>query len=160
MSKVLMIHPEKCTGCRNCELACAFAHDEGNFRLRTTRIHVYTWEREGFSVPMMCNQCESASCMAVCPTGALSRAEAGGVVSFNSAKCIGCRMCTLACPFGCIAYDTATSKVLKCDNCGGEPACVKACPSDAIEYADDTIAIYNRKKAHSAKFKEAFQEAR
>ena len=58
MARVLMIHPEKCTGCRNCELACAFSHDGGELRLRTTRVHVFSWEREGFSVPMMCQQCD------------------------------------------------------------------------------------------------------
>jgi len=56
MAKMLMIHADKCTGCRNSELACSMSH-EGAFRLQATSVHVYTWEREGFSVPMMCQQC-------------------------------------------------------------------------------------------------------
>ena len=158
MAKVLMVHPDKCTGCRNCELACAFSHDGGNFRLRTTRIHVYTWEREGFSVPLMCQQCETAACISVCPTGALYRG-ADNVVQWDANKCILCRMCTLACPFGCAVYDAETSAIQKCDMCSGDPACVKACPADALEFADDTIATYSRKKAYAAKLKDAFQEA-
>lgn len=159
MTKMLMIHPEKCTGCRNCELACAFSHDGANIRLRTTRVHVYSWEREGFSVPLMCQQCDNAACMAVCPTGALTREGPGSVVNWDTNKCIRCRMCTLACPFGCIAYDAASSSILKCDQCGGSPSCAKACPVEALEWVDDNVATYSRKKAYSAKFK-GFQEAR
>jgi len=66
MTKLLMIHPEKCTGCENCVLACSF-HHEKDFRPAATRIHVFTWEREGISVPMMCQQCGDAPCIKVCP---------------------------------------------------------------------------------------------
>jgi carbon-monoxide dehydrogenase iron sulfur subunit len=47
MAKMLMISADKCTGCRNCELACSM-HHEGAFRPDATRVHVYSWEREGF----------------------------------------------------------------------------------------------------------------
>ena len=53
MSKMLMIYPNKCTGCRNCELACSFEKEE-SFRPGASRIRTLTWEREGFSVPLMC----------------------------------------------------------------------------------------------------------
>lgn len=158
MVRVLMIHPDKCTGCRNCELACAFSHDGSQFRLRTTRVHVYIWDREGFSVPMMCQQCEEAACLAVCPTGALHRNQDTGVVEWDENRCIRCRMCTLACPFGCAVYDAESSSILKCDLCSGEPSCAKACPNGALEFVDDTVATYSRKRAFSAKFKDAFQE--
>ena len=74
MANVLMIHPDRCTGCRNCSLACSFRH-EGQFRPAASRVHVYSWEREGFSVPTMCQQCDTAPCVNVCPTGALNRAK-------------------------------------------------------------------------------------
>ncbi|HWQ10966.1 MAG TPA: 4Fe-4S dicluster domain-containing protein [Holophaga sp.] len=157
MTKVLMIHPDKCTGCHNCTLACSYGH-EAQFRPAATRVHVYTWEREGFSVPMMCQQCDEASCMKVCPTGALSRVKGTALVDYDRAKCIGCRMCTLACPFGNAVYDGATGAVLKCDQCGGSPECVKFCPSKALEFVDDSIATRSRKKSFAAKFKTAFQE--
>ena len=86
MTKVLMIHPDKCTGCHNCSLACAYGH-EGQFRPAGTRVHVYTWEREGFSVPMMCQQCDEASCMKVCPTGALHRAK-GSALVFDASQTV------------------------------------------------------------------------
>lgn len=157
MTKVLMIHPDKCTGCHNCTLACSYGH-EAQFRPVGTRIHVYTWEREGFSVPMMCQQCDEASCMKVCPTGALSRVKGAALVDYDRAKCIGCRMCTLACPFGNAVYDGATAAILKCDQCGGDPECVKLCPSKALEFVDDSVSTRSRKKSFAAKFKTAFQE--
>lgn len=157
MTKVLMIHPDKCTGCKNCSLACTFGH-EGQFRPAGTRVHVYTWEREGFSVPMMCQQCDDASCMKVCPTGALHRPKGGDLVVYDKAKCIGCRMCTMACPFGNAVYDGATGSILKCDTCGGSPECVRFCPNGALEYIDDNISTRSRKKSFAAKFKAAIQE--
>jgi anaerobic carbon-monoxide dehydrogenase iron sulfur subunit len=157
MTKVLMIHPDKCTGCHNCTLACSYGH-ESQFRAAATRVHVYTWEREGFSVPMMCQQCDEASCMKVCPTGALSRAKGADLVEYNRAKCIGCRMCTMACPFGNAVYDGVSGAILKCDQCDGSPECVKFCPSKALEFIDDSISTRSRKKAFAAKFKAAIQE--
>ena len=79
MANVLMIHPDKCTGCRNCELACSFEH-EGQFRPGASRVQAYTWEREGMSVPMMCQQCDDAACITVCPTGAIVWLEGDRVV--------------------------------------------------------------------------------
>jgi len=157
MAKVLMIHPDKCTGCQNCMLACSL-HHEGQFRMAASRIHVYTWEREGFSVPMMCQQCDTASCMKVCPTSALHRTTGELLVEYDKSKCIGCHMCTIACPFGNIVYDSVSGIPQKCDTCGGDPSCAKACPSQALEWVDDTISVRNRKKSYAAKFKEAFQE--
>ncbi len=157
MAKILMIHPDKCTGCRNCSLACEFTH-EGQFRPTAARVHVYTWDREGFSVPMMCQQCDDASCTKVCPTGAMHRASGTTLVAYDKAKCIGCRMCTIACPFGNASYDSVTGAILKCDTCEGNPSCAKACPTQAIAWVDDSIAVRSRKKSFASKFKSAFEE--
>ncbi len=157
MSKVLMIHPDKCTGCKNCVLACVYAHED-EFRPTAARIHVYNWEREQFSVPMMCQQCDDAPCTTVCPTGAMHRASGSLLVEYDEDKCIRCRMCVQACPFGNAMYDSVTNKIIKCDTCQGAPACVAACPNHALEYVESTIATRSRKKAFADKFKEAFQE--
>ncbi len=127
--------------------------------MAASRIHVYTWEREGFSVPMMCQQCDTAACMKVCPTGALHRNLGELLVEFNKTKCIGCHMCTIACPFGNIVYDTYFGAPLKCDQCGGDPSCAKACPAHALEWVDDSISTRDRKKSFASKFKAAFEEA-
>jgi len=127
--------------------------------MAASRIHVYTWEREGASVPMMCQQCDTAACMKVCPTHALHRSPGESLVDYEKNKCIGCHMCTIACPFGNIVYDAYSLSVLKCDQCSGDPSCAKACPTHAIEWVDDSISTRSRKKAYASKFVEAFQEA-
>jgi carbon-monoxide dehydrogenase iron sulfur subunit len=67
-------------------------------------------------------------------------------------------MCVQACPFGNAIWDEVTHKVFKCDMCGGDPACSKYCPSQAIEWVDDLTATRTRKRAFAEKFKEAFSE--
>jgi len=160
MAKILMIHPDKCTGCRNCELACSFVHED-QFRPGASRVQAYTWEREGMSVPMMCQQCDAAACVTVCPTGAMHYSTTmAGLVDWDEGTCIRCKMCTIACPFGNARYDAASSSIFKCDNCQGAPECVAFCPTGALEYIDDEQHVRARKKAYAAKFKDAFQEVR
>jgi len=74
MGKVLAITPEKCTGCRLCELVCSVFHD-GVSNPTRSRIKVVKWESEGIYVPMSCQQCQDAPCMIVCPVKAISRDE-------------------------------------------------------------------------------------
>lgn len=157
MAKIMMIHPEKCTGCRNCVMACSYKK-ENLFRPPASRIHVYTWEREGFSVPMMCQQCNDAPCVSVCPTGAMHRTENSTLIGYDGNRCIRCRMCVQACPFGNAVYDSFTDRIIKCDTCDGDPACVAVCPTHAIEYVEENVSTRSRKKAFAKKFKEAFQE--
>jgi anaerobic carbon-monoxide dehydrogenase iron sulfur subunit len=157
MAKMLMIHADKCTGCHNCELACTMTH-EHVFRPTATRVHVYSWEREGFSVPMMCQHCEDAACVKVCAPHAMTKDPVTGWVNLDYDKCIGCKMCVQACPFGCSVWDEETHKIHKCDYCGGDPACAKFCPNHALEWVDDVVATRSRKRAFAEKFKEAFSE--
>lgn len=160
MAKMLMIHPDKCTGCRNCELACSFQH-EGAFRPGATRVHALTWEREGFSVPMMCQQCDDAACVKVCPTGAMHySASTPNLVELDTDVCIGCKMCVIACPFGNARYDSVARAIAKCDTCDGAPQCVAMCPNGALEFVEDAEQTRSRKRAFAEKFKDVFQEVR
>jgi len=160
MAKVLMIHPDKCTGCRNCELACSF-EQEGSFRPGATRVHTFTWEREGFSVPLMCQQCDDAACVNICPTGAMHHSGNGSnLVELDRSACIGCKMCVIACPFGSVRYDSVTKSISKCDTCGGAPECVEMCPNGALEFVDDAEQTRSRKRAIAEKLKTVFEEVR
>ena len=159
MSKMLMIYPDRCTGCHNCELSCSFFHDR-EFRPHTARIKVSSWEMEGFSVPTACQQCEDAPCVAVCPTTAMHADPALGRVAWDEAKCIGCRMCTLACRFGAVVYETGKRRIVKCDLCDGNPECVAFCPTRTLEYVDETDAARARNKATAAGLKKSFEEVR
>lgn len=158
MEKVLLITPERCIGCGSCELACSLQH-EGEFKPAMARVAVLRFEG-GASVPLTCLQCEDPACVAVCKTGALSRDQDTGVVTVNKEKCIGCRMCVMACPFGNISYSAVQKQAVKCNLCEGDPQCVQFCPSRAIEYLPADTANLQRKKAYSAKFAELIKEVR
>ena len=89
--------------------------------------------------------------MQACPVDAIAYdAETGAKVIFEAA-CVGCKVCTIACPFGTVNYNSDTGKVIKCDLCGGDPACAKACPTEAITYVDADQTGYERMRAWAVK---------
>lgn len=151
-----MISPEKCTGCRTCELICSFGKYE-EFNPRNAAVSVFTYDEAALSVPLMCLQCEEPSCMKVCPTSAISKSGDGSVL-IDADKCIGCKMCISACPVGNISYNSTQKKLVKCDMCGGEPKCAEFCPSGAITYVEATSVNLDKKKKLAGKFKELFGE--
>lgn len=155
MSKQLAINPEKCLGCRTCELYCSMGHN-GEFNPRVANVSVMSYEQAAISIPVMCMQCDKACCLEVCPVGAISRNEDGTVI-MNSDKCIGCKMCMNACPLGNIGYDAAKGQMHKCDLCGGDPMCAKHCPTGAITFVDPTESP-SRKAAVAEQFKDVFGE--
>ena len=135
MQKSLNIDPEKCTGCLQCELACSY-DNEGVFNPSKSRIKVFKFEDAGRFVPYTCTQCDEAWCMQACPVDAISLDTATGAKIVSDTLCVGCKVCTIACPFGTVNYNSSTGKVIKCDLCEGEPACASACPTQAITYVD------------------------
>jgi len=129
---VLLIDIEKCTGCRICENVCSLSHT-GRIDPGESRITVVKDEEAGIDIPVVCMQCERPLCMEVCPSGALGRDPDTGGVTIDPYRCIGCRMCVMACPVGGITV-TKEKQVKKCDLCGGDPYCAKFCPTGAIVY--------------------------
>jgi carbon-monoxide dehydrogenase iron sulfur subunit len=160
MAKMIVTHPERCLGCKTCELECAMAHtnartlvDAMRSQLRPQpRIHV---ESLGdFGMPMQCRHCEDAPCIAVCPTDAIHRFSNDGPVLLVAEQCIGCRLCLMVCPFGVIEMWRGGTAMVKCDQClertgiGEEPACTSSCPTGALEFCD--VTEYLRKRRHAA----------
>ena len=135
MQKSLVIDPSECTGCMQCEMACSY-QTENAFNPAKSRIRVFEFKDQGRSVPYTCTQCDEAWCMKACPVDAISVDPGTGAKIVSDALCVGCKVCTIACPFGTINYNTATGKVMKCDLCGGDPECVKICPTPALSYVD------------------------
>jgi len=158
-NKIIYVDTNHCVGCHSCELSCAMAHSTAENVFAATamsglisRIHVVAVD--GASVPMQCRQCEDAPCTKVCPTGAMRQAEHKGSVSIDEQSCIGCKLCTMVCPFGVVtvvnkpANDGRTNGgvATKCDLCtewrerqGKElTACQEACPTKAIRLVDLT----------------------
>ena len=125
-------HPEKCDGCKKCLEACADYHT-GNSNAVHSRIQLVQDNETGGFELVLCHQCGEPRCAMNCPAAALTKDEETGVVRWDEKKCVGCQLCTLTCPFAGITYNPATDQVMKCDFCGGDPACVKACPRGALE---------------------------
>ena len=158
MTKQLVIDYEKCTGCRLCEMVCSVKHEGVNNPLRT-RINIAKWETKGLMVPMVCRQCEDAPCIAACPTNARLRDEELGRVIVNYDRCIGCKTCVIACPFGSINWDPYARKVISCDLCDGEPLCARFCETGAIRYIDSSTANKNHLREAAEKFLESTKVA-
>lgn len=135
MLKALVIDPGKCTGCKQCEMACSY-ENENEFNVAKSRIRVFDFHEEAKFVPYTCTQCAEAWCQQACPVNAITTDAATGVKLVHDNLCVGCKVCTIACPFGTVNYNASTGKVIKCDLCGGKPACEEACPTDAITYQD------------------------
>lgn len=153
--KTVFVHPERCIGCKQCEIACAVEHSQSKDLTLAMweeprpvpRIHV---EVSAYltTFPNKCRHCSPAPCVEICPTGALYRDRESDTVRLHPEKCIACGMCAMVCPFDVIVFDQAVYdgkfKImnLKCDHCpdrtsqGQEPACVEVCKTSALEWGD------------------------
>jgi len=139
-TRAILIDITKCIGCRSCEQACKQIHgfpQETEAKLSTTAYTVVE-ERGDRFVRRMCMHCQDPACASACLVGALKK-TADGPVTYDAAKCIGCRYCLVACPFNVPKYEWTklVPFVKKCDMCaarqaqGQPPACVEACPVQA-----------------------------
>jgi len=145
MDKDLTITPERCVACRTCELACSLTKT-GECNPREARIRVITFDEEGFYTPTVCFQCQEAWCAQTCPAAAITKNVETGALEVDKDKCVGCRMCTMICPFGQVFVSKRTGKSNKCDLCGGDPVCVKFCPTGAIKFEKTDSLQQDRRK--------------
>ncbi len=154
--KTVFVNPERCIGCKQCQIACAVEHSEskslfqaiGEHRKPRPRVLVAPGISMDTSYPNKCRHCDPAPCMTVCPTGAISRDDETEAVVVNADKCITCAMCAMVCPFDVITFYPSHEAVLdkavaiKCDHCpdrqreGRIPACVEACKVGALVFGD------------------------
>ncbi len=146
--RTVVVDLKRCLGCRSCEMACAKGHAGYSDIVQAVlegaemspRVHVVA--AAGKAVPVQCQHCEDAPCVAVCPSGALYRDEASGTVRADEERCIGCKSCVVVCPFGAVQMQKNGGRVFKCDMCehliaeGEDPLCVAACPTRARVVAD------------------------
>lgn len=164
--KTVFVRPERCIGCKHCEISCAIEHSKTKDLFAaiyedpppTSRIHV-TPTIGIMTFPNRCRHCDPAPCMQVCPTGAISRLREHDTVLIDERKCIACGMCAIVCPFDVITYKRSWKIAIdkevanKCDNCvdrlnvGMIPTCVEACKTGALIYGDiDEILREERKE--------------
>lgn len=156
MGKVLIVSPEKCTGCRTCEMACSFKKTN-TFNPQKAAVTVFQYDEAAISVPVMCMQCEDPACMKVCTVGAIYKDE-NETVLVDKNKCIGCKLCISACPFGNMSFNSEEKTMVKCDLCNGSPLCAQLCPSGTIQFKEATPTELNKKKLVADKFMQLFQE--
>ncbi len=157
MAKVLTIDHDKCTSCRLCELVCSEQH-VGAYRPSMSHVRVAIYPQEAIYFPVVCMQCEDAPCMAVCPSAALVRDADTNAVLVLEERCVGCRVCALACPFGAINY--WGGKARKCDLCGGDPECVRFCVPQALRYEPEERSTDTLRQGFADRLRDALKEVR
>jgi formate dehydrogenase iron-sulfur subunit len=176
--RTFLIDLSRCTGCRACQVACkqwnqmkaektvffqgaGYQNPPAMSEYTLTKIKFCDYEKNGHNefafYKEMCMHCNEPACVSVCPVSALIKTPEGPVV-YDTKRCIGCRFCMIACPFGVPKYQwsKALPLVVKCTGCysrlkaGLKPACAKACPS-AISYGSRTDMIKEAKRRLASK---------
>ena len=132
---------DRCTGCKACVSACHSLNgldDEEAWRDVGTLLggrETPGWQQ---TITTACHHCADPGCMNGCPVGAYEKEEDTGIVRHLDDQCIGCSYCILKCPYDVPKYSKKRGIVRKCDMChqrlaeGEAPACVQACPTEAI----------------------------
>lgn len=154
MSKALLYDATVCIGCKQCEQACAqknkLRYDDTVAAEPRQSDHKYTvvLNKNDKFMRRLCMNCQEPACASVCPVGALQK-TAAGPVTYDENKCMGCRYCMVACPFGVPKYEWSKvlPKVQKCTMCadrvaaGLQTACADLCPTGATKFGerDDLI---------------------
>jgi formate dehydrogenase iron-sulfur subunit len=177
VSKAVLVDLVRCMGCRSCQVACKAWNDNTyeistclgcydnpkDFSADTWSLVRFTEVEQGgdfhwvFS-KIQCMHCLHPGCVSVCTVGALEKTPEGPVI-YHADKCIGCRYCQYGCPFGVPKYEweEMLGLIRKCTFCadrqseGYEPACVKACPTDALMLGEREALITEAKRRIAAR---------
>ncbi|MGV3483282.1 MAG: DmsC/YnfH family molybdoenzyme membrane anchor subunit [Planctomycetaceae bacterium] len=146
---------DKCSGCKACVVAChsmnGLEDDE-------------VWRRVGITttneplgriqyVTTACHHCEEPGCLQGCPVKAYIKDPNTGIVRHLDDQCIGCKYCTMMCPYEVPQYSSRLGIVRKCDMChqrlaaGEAPACVQGCPNEAIAIREVAVEVLSDKRS-------------
>lgn len=128
----LTVIPERCSGCKVCELACSVGRMGVNNPKKSCVRVMVLYPQPVIRMPIMCKQCGIPKCAESCPTNAIFREN--GIVRLDGEKCISCNQCIISCPFGAMFLHEDVEHPIKCDLCDGAPLCVEACPKEALKF--------------------------
>ncbi|HSJ25204.1 MAG TPA: hydrogenase 2 operon protein HybA [Longimicrobiales bacterium] len=162
----MLFDATKCVGCKACMVACKQANDlayddpdglwdapvdlTGNIK---TVIKLYDDGSSSSFMKAQCLHCIDPACASACMLGAYKKREFG-IVTWDGSKCVGCRYCQIACPYGVprFEWDKALPKMVKCEMCnhrlaeGREPACTEVCPRQAVIFGRYTDLLADAKQ--------------
>jgi Fe-S-cluster-containing dehydrogenase component len=141
--KQLFMYPDLCVGCHLCSYACSLVKF-GELSKTKTAIRIVRQDGK-LEYPNFCIQCEDKTCMKYCPTDALVWNPQVGTVELLDERCIGCGICAIKCEYSAIQF--LEREVIKCNLCGGDPACVKYCPTEAIQYKESAPELEAEREA-------------
>jgi formate dehydrogenase iron-sulfur subunit len=150
--KAILTDITKCIGCNECVAACTETNGLGKeiaYRWRSndglsSERFTSILRKKGYHVRKQCRHCLEPACVSACPVGALKKTPEGAVV-YDDTRCLGCRYCMMACPFGIPRYlwSSPVPYVRKCTMCyttrlqqGQQPACTEACPEEATIFGE------------------------
>lgn len=139
----ILIDKDLCEGCKSCVLACMLRNSDADSMYTLdlnsidteSRNHIEL-DKNNHPVPIFCRHCDEPECVMTCMSGAMSKDDESGIVSYDENKCGSCYMCVMSCPYGLLKVDDRSKqKILKCDLCKNEeiPKCVAMCPTGAIK---------------------------
>jgi anaerobic dimethyl sulfoxide reductase subunit B len=151
--KAFYFDASSCIGCKACQNACIDKNDLP-LGIRWRRVFEYgggNWLNIDnvetpnnvfmYEVSTACQHCSNPVCLEVCPAAAISK-RSDGIVLIDETKCIGCRYCQWACPYGAPQFNEETKAMTKCNFCydlqdqGLNPACVDACVMRCLDFGD------------------------
>jgi formate dehydrogenase iron-sulfur subunit len=180
-----LIDISKCIGCKACQVACMQWNDLRDEVGTTTGIYDNPVDLTDQSWTVMrfaeykspegklewlirkdgCMHCEDPGCLKACPSPGAIVKYGNGIVDFNSANCIGCGYCVAGCPFNIPRISKKDNKAYKCTLCsdrvavGLEPACVKTCPTGAIQFGAKTDMVKRGEKRVGDLKERGYQQA-
>jgi Fe-S-cluster-containing dehydrogenase component len=154
MEETMFIDPQRCIGCRACVAACRECATHKGYSM----IFVDYIDRAETTatMPTVCMHCTEPTCALVCPADAIKVSDDGVVMSALKPRCLDCRNCVNACPFGVPKYNTEIHLQMKCDMCydrsseGLKPMCASVCPTGAISFGkyEQIVPLRRTKPVH------------